>query len=164
MVMGQAGRRDDGGWIVGTGREAVRKDVGKMISSWEQLNDGGGEEALNLEIPTEYESGARRTSQDFRDLCRKFDGREEEGVVKEAKQKSGRDPSCSFSNMVVTSPGPISGRGARRKCIQPKPSFDNRVVRGDSGLVRPSTNRGLQIDRGEAVCAKKMKVLKKPDG
>ena len=89
-----------------------------MISSRGQLNDGEGEGALNLEIPTEYWRGRRRSSQDFRDLCRKFDGREEEGVVKDAKQKSERDPGCSFKNLVGTSPRQILGRGARRKVIQ----------------------------------------------
>ena len=85
---------------------------------------------MSLELTTEGEGGGRRTSQEFRDLCKKFDGGLEEGVVEDAKQKSGRDPVCSFSSLAGNSPGPISGRRARRKLIQTKLSFENRMVRG----------------------------------
>ena len=87
-----------------------------MISSRGQLNDGEGEGALNLEIPTEYWRGRRRSSQDFRDLCRKFDGREEEGVEEDASVRSGTVLDCSFANVASTSPGPIMGRGHKENC------------------------------------------------
>ena len=39
---------------------------------------------MSLELPTEGEGGGRMTSQEFRDLCRKFDGGLEERVVEAA--------------------------------------------------------------------------------
>ena len=50
-----------------------------MISSWEQWNAGGGG-ATELEVTTEKEGGGRRKSQEFRDLCYKFDVRKEKGA------------------------------------------------------------------------------------
>ena len=70
------------------------------------------------------DGGGRRTSQ-LIDLSRKFDG-----GLEVAKLEQGRDPSCNFSNLAGNSPGPILGRGARRKCIQTNLPYVNRVVRG----------------------------------
>ena len=111
---------------------------------------------MSLELPPEGDGGGRRTSPEFIDLFRKFDGGLEEGVMEVAKLEPGRDPSCSFSNLAGNSPGPILGRGGKRKFIQTKLSFVNRVVQGDSLLVSQSTNRtrGLLEDRREAVSVK----------
>ena len=79
--------------------------------------------------------------------------------------KSGRDLDYSFANVAGTSPGPIVGRGARRKLFrQTKLSFT--VMEGGSPLVKPSTNRKRELDRdrGEAGDAKRVKVSKNPDG
>jgi hypothetical protein len=58
------------------------------------------------------------------------------------------------------------GGVSRRKFIQTKLPFGNRVIRGDSLLVSPLTNKksGLKLDRGETATSKKMKVSQYPDG
>ena len=82
----------------------VRKDVSEMISSWEKLNDGGGGGALSLEMPNDSGGGGgRRTSQDHRDLCRKFNEGKEERVMEDARPKSGKDPGVgNFASLVST--------------------------------------------------------------
>jgi hypothetical protein len=156
-VTNQAGRRGEGGCVIGTKKEAFKTDVSVLISSWEQLNAGGGGEVMELEVPT----GGGRASQEFRDLCGKFNGREGEGVEEDARVRSGTSLYCSFANVASSSPGPIKGRGARRKLFkQLKISFP--VIVGDSPLVRQSTNRKRvsDTDRGEGGSAKKLKVWK----
>ena len=59
-----------------TEKEAFKTDVSVLISSWEQLNAGGGGDAMELEVPTGGGRGGRRVSQEFRDLCGKLNGRE----------------------------------------------------------------------------------------
>ena len=108
----QAGRRGEGGGVIGTEKEAFKKDVSVLISSWEQLNAGGGGGAMELEVAIGGSGGGRKKSQEFRDLCQKFDGRKEEGVGKDASMRSGKILNCSFANVASTSPGPIVGRGA----------------------------------------------------
>ena len=98
----------------------------------------------------------RRQSQEFRNLCVKFDEKEGGGVGNDVRRKPESNPSrglnCSFANVTGPSPGPSQGRGAQRKLIykQTKLSFD--VVRGSSRLVSPSTNqkRAQDTDSVEA--------------
>ena len=78
-VTNQAGRRGEGGCVIGTEKEAFKTDVSVLISSWEQLNAGGGGDAMELEVPTGGGIGGRRVSREFRDLCGKFNVREGEG-------------------------------------------------------------------------------------
>jgi hypothetical protein len=92
-----------------------QKGVRLLISSWEQLNAGGGGGAMELEIPTGRNGRGMRKSQKFRDLCQKFDGKKKEGVRKDAKMKSGRVLDYSFENVAGTSPGPNVERGDNRK-------------------------------------------------
>ena len=66
---------------------------------------------MELDVATGGDGGGRRKSQEFRDLCQKFYGRNEEGVRKDASMKSGRILDCSFANVASTSPGPIVGMG-----------------------------------------------------
>ena len=54
--------------MIGTKREAIKKDVGVLIFSWEQLNAGVGGGAMELEVPTGGDGGGRRKNQEFRDL------------------------------------------------------------------------------------------------
>ena len=60
----------------------------------------------------------------------------------------GQDLNCSFASVASNSPGPIKGRGSRRKLLfkQMKISFPVIERRGISGLVRPSTNRKRDQD------------------
>ena len=68
------GRRGEAGRMISSGREAAKKDVCDMISSWEQWNVGGGEVARSLELPRDNDRGGRRQSREFQDLCKKFGG------------------------------------------------------------------------------------------
>ena len=137
----QAVRRGEGGMSVGTGDGIARKDVNILISSWEQLNAGGGGGGMSLKIPTGMEGKEkRRQSQEFRNLCGQFDGKERGGVETDVSGMPGRDTSrgleCSFASLsgTGTSPGPRKGRGAQRKLsfTQTKLSFE--VIRESSGL------------------------------
>ena len=87
----------------------------ELISSWEQRSaDGGrGGEGRGLEVPREGGGGELARSLSF--FFGKFGGRKEEGVEEVAKKGSGRDLNCSFTNVAISSPGPITGSGARRK-------------------------------------------------
>ena len=70
--------------------------------------------------------------------------------MEDAKLKLGKNPGvCSFASLVSKK----EILGAKRKLIQSKLSFGNRVVRGKIRLVSPSTNRKRWImeDRGEAI-------------
>ena len=136
----------------------MKNDVSVLISSWEQLNAGGGGEVMELEVPT----GGGRASQEFRDLCGKFNGMEGEGVEENARVRLGTSLYFSFENVASSSPGPIMGRGAHTKLFkQSKISFP--VIVGGRQLVRQSTNRKrmLDTDRGEGGSAKKLKVWKR---
>ena len=143
--------------MIGAGEETVRKDVNSLISSWEQLNAGGG---MGLQVPTGREGKEkRRQSQEFRYLCGQFDGKEGGGMP-------GRDTSrvlkCSFAYGKGTSPGPRKGRGAQRKLnfTQTKLSFE--VIRGSSGLDKHSTNQKRDRDTDSVAGGrpgKKPKVL-----
>ena len=68
---------------------------------------------------------------------------------------------CSFANVASTLPGPIMGRGARRKLFR-QSNISFTVIVGVSPLVRQSTNskRVLNKDRGEGGSTKKMNVWK----
>ena len=57
----------------------------------------------------------RRGSQEFQFLCGNFGGRKEEGGEEVADKRLGSNLNCSFENVASSSPGPIKGRGARRK-------------------------------------------------
>ena len=154
---------------VGTGDGIARKDVNILISSWEQLNAGGGGGGMSLKVPTGMEGKEkRRQSQEFRNLCGQFDGKERGGVETDVSGMPGRDTSrgleCSFASLsgTGTSPGPRKGRGAQRKLnfVQTKLSFE--VIRGSAAVVRISTNqkRGRNTDSVEGEKGvKKMKVL-----
>jgi hypothetical protein len=75
-------------------KKTIKKDVNPvvniLISSWEQLNPGGGVGATELDAPTVNDGGGRRKSQEFRDLCQKVDVRKEEGVKEDASFKPAR--------------------------------------------------------------------------
>ena len=100
--------------MIGAGEETVRKDVNSLISSWEQLNAGGGGGGMGLQVPTGREGKEkRRQSQEFRYLCGKFDGKEGGGMETDVSRMPGRDTSrdldCSFAAGIGTSPGPRKG-------------------------------------------------------
>ena len=121
--------RGEGGLLVGTGDGIVRKDVNSLISSWEQLNAGGGGGGVSLQVLTGREGKEKkRQSQEFRYLL----GRD-----------ASRGLKCSFASTAGagTSPGPRKGRGAQRKLnfTQTKLSFE--VIRGSTGLGSFSTNQ-----------------------
>ena len=95
----------------------------------------------------------RRQSQEFRNLCVKFDEKEGGGVGNDVRRKPESNPSrglnCKCDRPFAWTK---SGEGAQRKLIykQTKLSFD--VVRGSSRLVSPSTNqkRAQDTDSVEA--------------
>ena len=57
---------------------------------------------MELEIPTGGKGGGRRKSQEFRDLCQKFDGRKKEGFREDARMKSGRGLNRHFINQEIS--------------------------------------------------------------
>ena len=57
--------------------------------------------------------GGRRKSQEFRDLCQKFEGRKEEDVRKVARVESGRDQNFIFANVAGTLLDQVWGGGPR---------------------------------------------------
>ena len=85
-----------------------------LILSWEQLNAGGGGGDMDLKVPTGGKV-ERRQSQEFRNLCVKFDEKEGGGVGNDVRRKPESNPSrglnCSFANVTGPSPGPSQGRG-----------------------------------------------------
>ena len=66
-------------YLVGAGEGTVRNDISSLISSWEQMNAGGGRGEMELQVPTGGKE-KRRQSQEFRVLCGKFDGKEGGGI------------------------------------------------------------------------------------
>ena len=73
---------------------------------------------MELKVPTGRKE-ERRQSQEFINLCMKFDEKEEGGVEEDVRRKPERDPSrglnCSFASVSGTSPGSSLGRGAQRR-------------------------------------------------
>ena len=119
--------------------------VSNMITSWEQRSaGGGGGEAGGLHVPVGgVGGGGRRVSQEFSVLRGKFCVMEEEGVERDAQLKFVKYQNCSFSSLASISPGPITGRGARRKLLfkQQRISFPVIQREGNSGLAGKLTNR-----------------------
>ena len=72
--------------------EIVRKDVNYLISSWEQLNAGGGGDEMELQVPTGGKEKGRQ-SKEFRYFCGKFDEKEGSGIETDVRRKPGSDPS-----------------------------------------------------------------------
>ena len=72
----------------------VRQDINLLISSWEQLNAGGGGGGMSLQVSTGREGKEkRRQSQEFSNLCGQFDGKEGGGMETEVSRMPGRDTS-----------------------------------------------------------------------
>ena len=148
----QADRQDEEDGPGGNDEEFVQTNVRNLISAWETLELGGGEEdELTLPGGQEDRGGGRRKSQAFRDICKRFGGLGDGPSDQTDRQEVSFVKTCSFSDVASKLLGPHFGGRVTRKKLQfslsssrqdPIPATDN----GTTGLASPSANHKRALD------------------
>ena len=93
----------------------MNKDIKNLISVWESSEqEGGGMDGVNLIVRTETDGG-RRVSQEYGNLCRKFEKLEEGGASGARRVVTKFPKQISFSTLSDTSLRPTERAGGQRK-------------------------------------------------
>ena len=151
--LAQAGR-SGGGLAIDRDERFHSMTVTEMISSWEEMEEGGDGRRMSLPIGMEEEGGRRRKSQKFQNLCNIFEVLDEQRDGQTDKHSVGLS---SFSDVASTLLGPSFGVGGQRPRRKLQFNATNKEISSLSIMVNevmllasPSANR--KRDRSPQYC------------